>query len=332
MIQMYSLATDITSKSFASGNWIDGEYMRALEDALQKYLDVPYVILTNSGTSALLAAYWVLRSETSTVSVDAYTFPATYQTARLLSYDVTLSKSLQQQGAGLNGGPLKTITHLFGQANGDIDAPSNLVIEDACQSFGAERSGRKVGTIGTIGCFSFYPTKSLHTCGHGGAFVTHDKDIYEAAKVFIESGRKNGKLTQSIALNLRMDEVRAEFLLQELVQYDQKNEIQRSIAKQFMQLVPGDQPYLQERPGDRHIYSVFNMLLDERDAFRTYMHNKGVQTMVYYDESVLPEEQRPHYADITNHIVAIPCRYSLTPQEVTTIKEALKGWFHNAHS
>jgi dTDP-4-amino-4,6-dideoxygalactose transaminase len=307
-------------------------YTKELEERLKEYLKVPYVILTSSGTSALLAAYWVLKNKKLPLIVDPYTFPATYQPARMLDYDIIFERMIMPtQVKPRSRTPAKrmyTVTHLFGQPNAFIETyAKHLCIEDACQSFGAKYNGQFVGTIGDIGCFSFYPTKTLHTCGHAGAVVTKDEQYYRAMKTFIESGRENGVMTNTIALNLRIDEIKAEYILKELAQYDTRISLQREIAETYKQCIPESQPLVEETIGNFNIYSVFNLLIHKRDAFRVHMEKYGIQTMVYYNEDMLPLSQRRVYKDITSSIVSIPCRYSLTNREVKKITTALKAWY-----
>lgn len=327
-IPLYKLDSHYSSKIYNSGKWIDGSKIKELEEKIKKFLDIKYVILTNSGTSALLAAYWVLRDEYKTLNVDPYTFPATYQTARLLTYKLNFIRTILKNNVVFPKNGLNVITHLFGQPNALLaKAEGTPFIEDACQSFGAKYKGKRIGTFGKIGCFSFYPTKSLHTNGHGGAVVTDDKNYYEKAKIFIESGRLNGKMTEEIALNLRMDEVKAEFLLYELEDYERKIACQRQVAKDFESFVTGEQPFLEENENSYHIFSVFNMLIKKRDDFRKYMSKEGIETMIYYNDDILPVKEKPKYLDLTSSIVAIPCRWNLTDREILRIKNALKGWF-----
>ena len=327
-IPIYKLQSNYRSVIYNSGKWIDGPKSKGLEEKLKEYLGVKYIVLTNSGTSALLAAYWVLKNEFSTLFCDPYTFPATYQPASLLGYKVNFTKTILTNGPILSKKGLNVITHLFGQPNRLLSKTNNTsFIEDACQSFGAEFNGKKLGTFGKLGCFSFYPTKMFHTCGHGGAVVTNEEKYYKAAKIFIESGRIDGELTEEIALNLRMDEVKAEFLLYELSDYENKIKRQREIAEEFFRLAPSPQPFLEEKGGERHIYSIFNLCLKKRDEFRSYMDGLGIETLIYYGDNILPEKERLKYKELTSAIVAIPCRWNLTPKEIRRIKEALKGWF-----
>ena len=327
-IPLYKLDSHYSSKIYNSGKWIDGINIKALEEKIRDYLGVEYVVLTNSGTSALLAAYWVLKNEYKTLNIDPYTFPATYQPARLLTYKLNFIRTILKNNVTFPKNGLNVITHLFGQPNALLAKAEEVpFIEDACQSFGAKYKEKRVGTFGKIGCFSFYPTKSLHTNGHGGAVVTNNQDYYERLKIFIESGRLNGKMTEKIALNLRMDEIKAEFLLYELEDYERKVACQRQIAKNFKSLIAGEQPFLEEDENSYHIFSVFNMLIKKRNEFRKYMSNKGIETIIYYNDGILPAREKFKYLDLTSSIVAIPCRWNLTDREISRIKNALKGWF-----
>ncbi|MFZ2024897.1 MAG: DegT/DnrJ/EryC1/StrS family aminotransferase [Microgenomates group bacterium] len=331
-IPLYAPQSNYSSKVYNSGCWIDGSYTKELEERLKEYLHVPYVILTSSGTAALLAAYWVLKNKKLPLVVDPYTFPATYQPARMLDYEIIFQRMIMPKQVNpvvlIPEKRMYTVTHLFGQPNVLIEPyAKQLCIEDACQAFGAKYNGQCVGTIGSIGCYSFYPTKTLHTCGHAGAVVTKDERYYRSMKTFIESGRENGKMTNTIALNLRIDELKAEYILKELSQYDKRISLQREIAEEYKQCIPEKQPLVEEIPGNFNIYSVFNLLIKKRDAFRKHMEKFGIQTMVYYNEDMLPVRQRNAYKDITSSIVSIPCRYSLTTKEVKKITFALKAWY-----
>lgn len=327
-ILVYKLESDFNSRALDSGKWVDGEWMAKLELKIKKYLNVKYVVLTNNGTSALLAAYWVLKNRYKDISIDPYTFPASYQPAKILGYQVNFERSfLKYKFIPVKTKALMVLVHLFGQPNPLLGKVKADFIEDACQSFGAEFKGKKVGTFGLMGCFSFYPTKSFHTCGHGGAVVTNNKECFQKLKVFIESGRVNGQITKTPALNLRMDEIKAEFLLNELRTYDQHLKIQRAIARKFLDNILSPQPLLAEKTGERHIYSVFNLLVKSRDKFRAHMKNAGIETLVYYGDEVLPVSERKKYKDLVSSIVAIPCRWNLTSNEIRRITAALKSWF-----
>ncbi len=312
-ITIYRLESNYKSHVYNSGKWVDGVKIKELEEKIKEYLRAKYVVLTNNGTSSLFAAYWVLKNEFKKLKVDPYTFPTTYQAARVLNYKIEFSRTIAKEVDEnyFRNDSLYVITHLFGQPNDMLVYKDKInFIEDACQAFGAKYKDKKVGTFGKIGCFSFYPTKSLHTCGHGGAVVTNDELYYQKLKVFIESGRVNGEMTEEIGLNLIMDELKAEFLLWELKEYDKRIATQRDIAKELIKLVQGNQPFLEEKPDYYHIYSTFNMLIKNRDEFIKYMSNLDIQTIVYYGNNILPNKIRNQYTDLTSSIVAIPCRWN----------------------
>lgn len=327
-IPLYKLQSAYQSQVYNTGRWIDGACMRELEEKLKEYLGVKYVVLTNNGTSSLLAAYWVLKQEFSSITTCPYTWPATYQAARVLNMETRFKRFILQSKVELSSASLNVLVHLFGQPNQLLaQVEGKPFMEDTAQAFGAEYRGQKLGTLGKIGCFSFYPTKTLHTNGHGGALCTNDEEYYRALKLFVECGRSEGKVTDTVALNLRMDEVHAEFLIWELEQYDKRMNLQREIVKDYLSVIPYEQPLLHEEEGDRHIYSVCNLLLEKRDEFRDFMKEKMIDTMVYYSEEVLPLDQRRLYADLTSSIVSVPCRWNMTGDEVRRVRQALREWF-----
>lgn len=327
-IPLHKLQSSYQSLVYNSGRWIDGACMRELEEKLKKYLGVKYIVLTNSGTSALLAAYWVLKQEFSSITTCPYTSPATYQAARVLNLETRFKRFILQSKVELSSVSLNVLVHLFGQPNQLLtQVEGKPFIEDATQSFGAEFRGHKLGTLGKIGCFSFGPTRTLHTNGFGGALCTNDESYYQALKLFVESGKSGGTVADVIALNLGMDEVKAEFLLWELAQYDQRMNIQREIVKDYLSVIPFEQPLLQEEDGDRHIYSVCNLLIEKRDEFRDFMKEKKIETKVHYGEQSLPADQRRLYADLTTSIVSIPCRWNMGGDEVRRVRQGLREWF-----
>jgi UDP-2-acetamido-2-deoxy-ribo-hexuluronate aminotransferase len=327
-IPLLKLQSSYQSQVYNSGRWIDGACMKELEDKLKDYLGVKYVVLTNSGTSSLLAAYWVLKQEFSSITTCPYTWPATYQAARVLNMETRFKRFVLQSKVELSPVSLNVISHLYGQPNQLLSQiEGKPFIEDTLQSFGAEYRGQKLGTLGKMGCFSFHPNNPLHTNGHGGALCTNDESYYKALKVFVRSGQSAENLSDHVTLNLGMDELRAEFLIMELAQYDQRMNIQREIVKDYLSVIPFEQPFLQEEEGDRHIYSVCNLLIEKRDEFRTFMQEKKIETAVSYGEEVLPADQRRLYSDITSSIVSLPCRWNLTGDEVRRIRGALREWF-----
>lgn len=339
MIKLYDFDTKYTLETINSGKWIDGYFMNEFQEKLKEYFKVDYIILTNSGTSALFAAYMMFRNlfELDTLLIDPYTFPASYAAAKVAGYKIVFCNvfdSKKRNRLLKNDVSLKTIVHLFGKPQNivlDINIQNNFLLEDACQSFGAELRNKKVGTIGSVGVFSFYPTKVLHTCGHGGAIITNNEDFYYWMKAFVECGRIEGKFVTDFALNLRMDEIKAEYLLKEFSNIFNEIENRRYIANEYKKCIPdtvlSEQIFLKENRFEKHIYSVFNLLVEERDKFRSFFFDRGIETMVYYTEEILPKKLRKQYKFITDRIVAIPCRGNLKDKEIKYICTVLKEWF-----
>lgn len=327
-IPVYKQQSSYQSKVYNSGNWVNGDCMRALEDKLKDYLGVKYVVLTNSGASSFLAAYWVLKQEYSSITTCAYTWPSTYQAARVLNLETRFKRFILQEKVELSAVSLNVLSHLFGQPNPLLaKTEGRPFIEDVSESFGAEFRGQRLGTIGKIGCFSFHPSRTLHANGNAGAVCTNDESYYKALKLFIEGGLSDGGLMDSVGLNLSMDEIKAEFLIWELEQYDKRMNLQREIVKDYLSVIPFEQPLLNEEGGDRHIYSFCNLLIEKRDEFRDFMAEKKIETIIHFGEDVLPADQQRVYADLTSSIVAVPSRWNMSGDEVRRVRQALREWF-----
>jgi dTDP-4-amino-4,6-dideoxygalactose transaminase len=203
--------------------------------------------------------------------------------------------------------------HLYGQpvdmtALMAIAQTYNLaVIEDCAQATGALWAGQKVGSIGHVGCFSFYPTKNLGACGDGGAVTTNDPEIAAKIRMLRNHGEKNRYYHEDLGLNSRLDAIQAAILRVKLRYLDTWNEQRRAIASRYHEYL-GQIPGVvipQELPGGEGVWNQYTIRLqpDERqeargeknsyrDAIRQRLQEKGVGSMVYYP---LPLHLQPVY-------------------------------------
>ncbi len=328
LIRLYKPETSFQSKAQNSGVWLDGPYCKDLKSRISEYLGVKHVLLVNSSTSAFIAMYWLLKQEFSSITVCAYNWPVTYQAARLLNLEIRFKRMLLQEKAELSTNSLNVLSHLFGQASQLLaQSQGKPFIEDARQAFGAEFRGQKVGTFGKMGCLSFSPTMNLYTNGLAAAIVTNDDSYYKELKNFCGATLHQEVSSEGVALDARLDEIKAEFILQQFDAFDQRMSTQREIVNDYLSVVPFEQPLLQEEEGDRHVFSACNLLIENRDEFVDFLKSKGIETKLYYSEVSLPPDQRRIYADLSSSIVAIPCRWNLTGDEVKRIRQALREWF-----
>lgn len=179
--------------------------------------------------------------------------------------------------------------HLYGRPN-ITDGLMNVsrecevpIIEDCAQSHGALWRGKKTGSIGAAGCFSFYPTKNLGCYGDGGAVTTNSKKLYADLLKLRNYGQKTRYLSDSFGINSRLDEVQAALLKEKLRYLDKWNCRRTKICDLYDRLIEAPQVRKLTNPehtiSARHLYVI---LCEKRDELQNYLANKGVQTIIHY--------------------------------------------------
>ncbi len=180
--------------------------------------------------------------------------------------------------------------HLFGQP-ADMDPilevakKHNLpVLEDACQAHGALYKGKKAGTMGIAGCFSFYPGKNLGAFGEAGAVVTDDEELAKKIKVLRDHGQPQKYHHDVIGWNARMDGIQGAVLSVKLKYLDKWNEARRANAKKYDKLLAGVSEIRLpvEKDYARHVYHLYALRDPKRNALMTFLGEKGVATGIHY--------------------------------------------------
>ncbi|MFB2770648.1 DegT/DnrJ/EryC1/StrS family aminotransferase [Pelatocladus sp. BLCC-F211] len=303
--QYASIEAEVSSavlEVLTSGRYIGGPVVGNFEQQFAAYHGVNECVACNSGTDAL---YLALRAfnigADDEVITTPFTFIATSEVidavgAKPVFVDIdatTFNLNLQQVAAAITPKTKAIIpVHLFGQPV-DMTALMSIanahhltVIEDCAQSTGATWGGQRVGSIGHIGCFSFYPTKNLGGCGDGGAITTNDPEIAAKLRVLKEHGQKNRYIHEEIGVNSRLDAIQAAILQIKLRYLDIWNQKRRAIAsryQQFLNQVPGIIPP-QELNGGEGVWNQYTIrvLNNKRDWVRNQLQEQGVNTMIYY--------------------------------------------------
>ncbi|MDI6739021.1 MAG: DegT/DnrJ/EryC1/StrS family aminotransferase, partial [Candidatus Edwardsbacteria bacterium] len=183
--------------------------------------------------------------------------------------------------------------HLYGQP-ADMDhiaaiaaAHELAVIEDCAQAHGAALHGRRVGTWGRMGCFSFYPTKNLGAIGDGGAVVTDDPALADRARSLREYGWEQRYISSQPGTNTRLDELQAAILRVKLKYLEADNRARQAIAGLYRERLAYARLELpQVREGCEHVYHLFVVRTAARDALREHLRHRGVQTLVHYPQPV----------------------------------------------
>ncbi len=180
--------------------------------------------------------------------------------------------------------------HIFGQA-ADLDpilelarAHSLFVIEDACQAHGAEYKGNKVGSIGDVGCFSFYPGKNLGAYGEAGAIVTNSQRISEQVRILRDHGQHRKYHHSSIGCNGRMDGIQGSILSVKLKHLDEWNQARRRVAREYRTLLAHESGVVTppEAPSGTHVYHIFAIRVQNRDQMLEELDSLGIHCGVHY--------------------------------------------------
>ena len=359
----------------SSQQFILGEHVRGLEEEVARYCGAPFGIGVSSGTDALLLALMTLGiGAGDEVLTSPFTFFATAGTiaragARPLFCDIephtfNISPSAVQtfiereciaSGGGLvnraTGGRIKAImpVHLYGQS-ADMDPLMEIarrhrlkVIEDAAQAIGTEyKNGARVGSIGDIGCFSFFPSKNLGAFGDAGLCTTHDAELAERMRVLRVHGGKPKYFHALIGGNFRIDELQAAVLRVKLKYLDGWTQArQRNAAfydRAFAAAALGTRvvtpPAL---PGQRHIFNQYVVRVHERDALKKFLAERSIGTEIYYpvpldrqecfaylglEPGAYPESDRA-----AGETLALPVYPELTEQQLGAVVASVAEFF-----
>lgn len=316
----------------SSGRYVQGPEVAAFEEEFARYCETPHAVAVNSGTSALhlalLAAGVGPGDEVITVPL---TFIATvsaihYAGARPVFVDVdpaTCTLAVGQVEAAVTERTRAVVpVHLYGQP-ADMDPLLALarrysltVIEDACQAHGALYKGRRVGGIGHLGCFSFYPTKNLGACGEGGAVLTRDPDLAAKLRQLRDWGQREKYQHLSKGFNYRMSELQAAGLRVKLRRLDSWNEDRRRSAGLYRRLL-GNQSgaSLFEAMSYAHpVYHIFALRTSFREEVRQSLMEGGVETGVHYP---VPVHLTPAFAELGHSAGSFPISERIAEEELS---------------
>ena len=287
------------SEVIQSGNFIMGPNLKHFEDEMASYLGVKHAIGVANGTDALVLSLDALGIKTGDeVITTPFTFFATAESISRVGA-VPVFADIDPKTFNIDPDQVekkisrktKTIipVHIFGQS-ANMDAMMQMaekhdlyIIEDACQAIGAQYKGKKAGTIGNTGCFSFFPTKNLGGYGDGGMVVTNDDEVAEKIKLLRVHGSNKKYYHSIVGYNSRLDEIQAAILRVKLKYIDAWNSARREKANLYNKLLkdtPIATPY--EVPGSYHVYHLYTILAPERDELQKYLQEKGILTGVYY--------------------------------------------------
>jgi dTDP-4-amino-4,6-dideoxygalactose transaminase len=294
-----------------SGWFVLGRELMAFESEFASYCGVGHCVGVGSGTDALVLG---LRAcgvgpddEVITPSSTYFAGPFAIAAVGAIPVFVDVNDGTGLVDTDLAGEAITSRTrailpvHLHGRC-ADLSALEALandrglwLIEDVAHAPGARWHGRPAGSVGRVGCFSFYPSKNLGACGDGGAIVTDDAALAERLRVLRNHGQTQKNRHEALGPNSRLDELQAAILRQKLPHLDAWNEARRRAAETYAALLdPAVSPPV---PGamERHVFHLYVIRLAQRDALQRFLAEHGVGTGIHYP---VPVHRQPAFRDV----------------------------------
>lgn len=296
-----------------SGQFAGGPFVERFEQAFAEYCGCPFAVGVSSGTEALWLTLLALGigpgDEVITVP---HTFAATIEAiwmtgARPVLVDIneetyTLDPYRLYQAFSPRTKAIIPV-HIFGQtADMDVilieaERDGIPVIEDACQAHGATYKGRKAGSMGLAGCFSFYPSKNLGALGEAGAVVTRDEQLRDKLRMLRDHGQARKYHHELVGWNSRMDGLQAAALLVKLRHLEQTNHRRQLLASLYTRLLNDCPEIVLPRPAAYagHVYHLYVVRVPDRDAVRAELEARGIQCGIHYP---VPIHLQPAWAKL----------------------------------
>lgn len=313
-----------------SGWYILGKELEAFEEAFACFQGVPYCIGVNSGTDALILAVRALDIGPG----DEVIVPANTYIASVMGITENGAMPVLVEPDAFHGIDVSKIeaaitdktkailpVHLYGQAcdMASICAIAQkhglYVIEDCAQCHGARFGDTLTGSFGTVGCFSFYPTKPCGGLGDGGALVTSNPELAKKLRMMRNYGSAVKYVNEFSGVNSRLDEVQAAVLQVSLKHLQESNDYRRAIANRYLTEICNDAVELPKlRENADHVFHVFALLCDDRDGLQQHLLSCGVKTLSHYP---IPPHLQQCYEYLGHGIGSFPISESYASRELS---------------
>jgi dTDP-4-amino-4,6-dideoxygalactose transaminase len=341
-----------------SGQFINGPAVHQLAEDMQAYLGVKYAIPCASGTDALQLALMALDiGPGDEVITTPFTFVATAETiailgARPVYVDIeenTFNLDPSQIESAITPKTKAIIpVHLYGQSV-DMDPMMELaakkglaVIEDAAQAVGERYKGKKVCSLGSLGCISFFPSKNLGAYGDAGMVVTNSDQLADKVKMIANHGSRKRYYHDLLGVNSRLDTIQAAILRVKLNYLDQWNDQRRKNAHYYSELLSPlgvVTPFIAEYSD--HIFHQYTIQLEEkRDELHQFLNEKNIPNAIYYPiplhlqdayikTSGYKKGDFPISERMSERVISLPMHPDLTREEQEYIVENIKQFLNS---
>lgn len=338
-------------------DFILGKEVSQFENNIANYLNVKYAIGVANGTDALvLALDSVGIGEGDEVITTPYTFFATAEAiarvgAKPVFVDVledtyNINPSLIE-GAITPRSKAILPVHIFGNPIDfnqvyDIAQRNGLsIIEDACQAIGASYYDKKIGSLGDVSCFSFFPTKNLGGFGDGGLITTNNEELAEKMIMLRSHGQRIKYQNEMLGYNSRLDEIQAAVLNVKLPYLDSWNNRRRELASKYTNAFIGIEEIVTpiETKNAQSVFHLYTMMVQDREQLMHYLQNEGIATSVYYAiplhlQNALTylghqKGDFPISEKLSRHALALPLYPELSDVEQNQVIQAVLRFYRN---
>lgn len=331
----------------ASGMLAQGENVREFEEKFAKYVGTKYAVATSSGTTAIHLTLLALGlGKADVVITTPFTFistvtPILFCGAKPVFADIdkrtfNIDPEKIEESITKNTKLILPV-HLYGQPADlasimSIAKEHNLlVVEDACQSHGAEFNGKKVGSFGDAGCFSFYATKNM-TTGEGGMVTTNNKKLAEKIRLLRDHGQKSRYNYVFLGYNFRMTDIAAAIGIEQLKKLDKLNarrqENAKFLSEELEEVV--EVPYIM--PKVKHVFHQYTIKVKERNKLKNKLIANGVGASVYYPKPLhhykllrkFGNKNLKNAERCSREVLSLPVHLSLSDNELRRIVESVR--------
>jgi dTDP-4-amino-4,6-dideoxygalactose transaminase len=348
----YREEIDAAVKRVLEGGWyILGREVEAFESEFAAYCETSYAVGVSDGTNAILLALKALGiGAGDEVITTGHTAVATVTAIELAGatpvlVDIapqTYTLSTVEVAAAITHNTRAIIAvHLYGnpaKMNSLMNLAEDhglLLIEDCAQAHGARYDGMRVGSMGIVGTFSFYPTKNLGAFGDGGAVVTSDIATYERLRALRQYGWEERYISSITGYNSRLDELQAAMLRVKLKHLDADNQKRRDLAAIYDEVFVGSSivtPVTQANA--EHVYHLYVIQVEEREELMSKLRERRIGSAIHYPEAIHNQpayagriytvpQGLPNLSDATPRILSLPLYPELSPEDVRMVAKTV---------
>ncbi|MCL5027966.1 MAG: DegT/DnrJ/EryC1/StrS family aminotransferase [Bacteroidetes bacterium] len=348
-------------------SYICGKKVKNFEEMFAKSHNVKYCVGTSSGTDSLHLAYWALgigissqidkgylKKEMEEVIVPVNTYIATSETISMVGAKPVFVDH-QEDTFNIDPNAIEekitpmtraiVVVHLYGQP-ADLDPILKIankyglfVIEDCSQSHIAEYKGKRVGTFGNVGTFSFYPGKNLGAYGEAGAVITNDENLFQKMLRYRQHGVVEKYNHDIEGHNYRMEELQGAVLGVKIKYLNEWTEGRRRVASKYKELLANisEVKVPEEMTYAKHVYHLFEIRVSNRDKLASHLRARGVETGLHYPKPLhlqnaykyrgYSEGNFPVAERVSKEILSLPIYSEMTDEQICYVVENIKEFF-----